>query len=358
MVGARLSLLAGIFFLAVTSPLVAQTSKPLRVALTGESPFVYSQNDVWQGLSVDIWDQVAAHNTWNYVYTWYPTSQAAIDAMTKGQADIIVSDMSIVSSLFSTVEFSQPYFRSGLQIMITGARPKTMGKFFEEILSWFQLKTFWGIVAAIILFSALVLLFERKHNPDFPKKWSDGIAEAFYYVVSLGLGKSGYKGFGGWFGRLVMIVWLILGVIVVAYVTSSLSAVMTVERLSSKIGGPQDLPGHTVGAVTGTFAVHYLEKHGITIHEYPSLPEAVQGLVKGEVPALVGPAPILQYYDNSHPQIDITEVGPVFSPYNYGFAMLPDSPLRAPLNSALLTLQESGVLFQIGRKYFGDVYQP
>ena len=104
--------------------------------------------------------------------------------------------------------------------------------------------------------------------------------------------------------------------------------------------------------------MEYLSRHGIETNVYPSLEEAVKALVKGEVRAVVGAAPILQYYDANHPELPITEVGPIFAPYNYGFALQTGSPLRLPLNAALLKLQESSILLDLGHKYFGAVYQP
>jgi polar amino acid transport system substrate-binding protein len=84
----------------------------------------------------------------------------------------------------------------------------------------------------------------------------------------------------------------------------------------------------------------------------------VDGLQAGKVRAVVASAPLLQYFDATHPKLPITEVGPVFAPYNYGFALAPGSALRQPLNAALLRLQESGVMFDLGQKYFGAAYQP
>lgn len=337
----------------------ATPPQPLRVAVYGSNPFVTVTNDgTFEGLSIDVWEQVAAKNAWTFQYALYPHEKEALEAISEGKADLLIGDIGIVSDLFGSVEFSQPYFRAGLQIMVPGARPRTFSRLVEDLEIWGHLKAFWILIGAIAIASILVALFERKHNPDFPKSWPDGLAEALYYVVSLSLGKSGYKGFGGWFGRVVMIIWTIIGVVVVIYMTSSVTSVMTAEAINSHIIGPESLPGKVVGAVTGTRAVEYLQKHNITYNEYSGLDEAVQKLLKGAVPALVGSAPILQSYDKSHPTLDITEVGRIFEHYNYGFAMPIGSPLRASLNRALLDLQENGILLKIGQNYFGDVYQP
>jgi len=333
---------------------------PLRVAVAGAIPFVISNDDnTFTGYSIEVWEDVAAHNDWTFVYTKYATKMEALAAMERNEVDVIVGDLGILSILQGKVEFSQPYFRSGLHIMVTNARPHTLGRILSDIYNWGHLRPFWYLLGAIVIGTVFVTWFERKHNPDFPKGHRDALAEAFYYVISLSLGKSAYKGFGGWFGRIVMCVWTILSVVIVAYVTSSITSAMTVESLRGHIQGPGDLHGHTVGVVKDTAAVLYLREKMIDTVEYPDLDTAVkEGLLNGQVPALVGAAPELQYYDKNHPQLPITEVGPVFSPYNYGFALPLGSPLRVPMNSAILELQERGTLLDLGLKYFGSVYQP
>ena len=84
---------------------------------------------------------------------------------------------------------------------------------------------------------------------------------------------------------------------------------------------------------------------------------AVGVLMRGEAVAIVSDAPILQYYDNQHPKIPITEVGPIFDPHNYGFTLPKNSPRLLPINEALLSILESGYLQALGKSYFGDVFQ-
>jgi len=332
---------------------------PVRVAVAGDAPFVINTDGIYSGLAVEIWQQVALLNSWESQIISFPDELSAGKAVAAGEADILVAEVAITSEYLKVVEFSQPYFRAGLQIMITDARPHTISRLLEDLGSWFHLKIFWILAGAVVLMTVGVTLFERKHNPEFPTTWHAGLAEAFYYVISLTLtSKSVYKGFPGVLGRLMLVFWTILGVITVAFLTSSITTAMTVERLQNHIAGPQDLPGKTVGAVKESKAIDYLGRHNINTNVYPTLDEAVQALLRGEVRAVVGSAPILQYFDNNHTQLPITEVGPVFSPYNYGFALQPGSNLRQPLNAALLRLQESGALLDLGRKYFGPVYQP
>lgn len=347
------------FLAFVFSFAAARADEPLRVAIVAGEPFAMQQDGVWSGMSMDVWQKVTEINGWSYKLTVYPDAISALEAVAVNAIDVVVSNVPITSKGLKYVEFSQPYFRSGLQIMISDARPHTLGRLWEDLSSWEHLRMFWILVAVVVAMTIAVTLFERKHNPDFPKAWHDGIAEAFYYVITLTLtGKSTYKGFPGVLGRLMLVAWTIFGVITVIYLTSTVTAAMTAEKLQSQIVGPQSLPGKLVGAVREAKAIDYLSRHNIETNIYPTLEEAVDALVRGEIRAVVDAAPVLQYFDANHPKLPITEVGPVFAPYNYGFAMQTGSPLRVPLNTALLHLQEGGDLLTIGRQYFGAVYQP
>lgn len=337
---------------------IAHSAEPLRVGLAGEDPFVI-KGPPYSGATIDIWEKIAAANTWTFQYTTFPNVDAGIEGVASGKADILLGNISITKNRLVQVEFSQPFFRSGFQIMVSEARPHSVARLGEDLLDILKLQLFWYLVGAVLVFTFFVFLFERRHNPDFPKTKPEGMAEAFYYVVTLALtGKSAYKGFPGILGRLVMVAWMILGIITVAYVTSSITSTMTLEKLGSVISGPQDLPGKTVAVIEGSAAEHYMRDKGITTFPANDLASAVNALLERQAAAVVDDAPVLQSYDFSHPQLPITEVGPVFAPQNYGFALAIGSPLRLPLNKALLDLEEAGTLNKIFRSYLGSIYQP
>ena len=330
----------------------------LSVGVIKAAPFTMETNGIWTGHSIELWEQIAASNQWKFSYIEYPNLDAALAAVTAGDCQVLVGDISITSERIASMDFSQPYFRSGLQIMIVEDRPHTFGRLFSQILELGHLRILWVAGVVVRVFTLVVTLFERRHNPDFPKKWRDGLADAFYNVISVSLtGKSVYKGFPGVLGRLVMVFWMLLGLFVVAYVTSSITSTMTIEQLQGHINGPDDLPGKTIGVLAGTMAVDYARDHGIQFIPYQSMDDAVKALTQHEVAALVNDAPVLQYYDYQHPLVPITEVGPLFDPHTYGFALPKDSELRVPINKTLLSLSESGFLRQLGKRYFGQVFQ-
>lgn len=338
----------------------AVAAEPLRVGVAGEPPFVdWSEGNQPTGAAVELWEKIATANEWTFVYEKFASTDEGLAAVANNRIDVLVGDTGITRTRLASVEFSQPFFRSGLQIMVSEARQHSVKRLGDDLMALLFSPVVWYVGLAVVLLTAAVFVFERRHNPDFPKTRREGLAEAFYYVVSLALtGKSVYKGFPGVLGRIVMVFWIILGLITVAYVTSSITSSMTVDKLTVGITGPQDLQGKTVAAVEGSAGADYLLQKGITTLEKPNLQTAVSSMLRHEAAAVVNDAPVLQLYDFQHPELPITEVGPIFASQNYGFAFAIGSPLRMPVNATLLELIESKALESLMKRYLGPIHLP
>jgi len=354
-VGALMSryLIVLFLFLAAASGWAQQT---LRVGIAGSAPFIMEEKGAQTGFAIDLWQNVADTNHWPFEFRSYDSMKEGIEAVEKGQCDVLVGNTSITSEREKRVEFSQPFYRSGLQIMVSENRGH-VARWVGNLFLPQHLEVFGFIGIAVLIATMAVTMFERRHNPDFPKTHSAGIAEAFYYVMGLITGKSTYKGFPGVLGRLMLVCWMIASLFTVSYVTSVITSSMTADIIQGHINGPQDLQNKLVGLVSGTQSEDYAKARNLDYASYPTLPAAVTDLVKGKVQALIGDSPVLQYYDLSHPEIPIHEVGAVFQPVNYGFAMPMNSPLREPINVVLLNLNEGGYFDDLGAKYFGESYQ-
>jgi polar amino acid transport system substrate-binding protein len=356
-------LLAALPLLAQTPPAATPASEAepvhLKVGFAVSAPFVMDNKGLLLGYSVDLWQEIATLNHWTFDQKIYPNIQAGLDAVAAHQCDVFVSDTSITSERLKNLDFSQPFFRTGFQIMVTNDRPHTLGWMIENLKKLLVLKIVWVSILVVLAVSALVTFFERKHNPTFPKAHHEGFAEAFYYVVSLALtGKSVYKGFPGTIGKMATIVWMIMGMLMVAVVTSSITSTMTVERLQGEINGPEDLPGKTIGVLTGTTGEIYARDHKLSYISYPNIKTAADALVASTIQGIVADAAILEYYDKSHPELPITEVGPFFNPVNYGFAVPKGDPRRYAIDESLELLVERGKLIQLGKEYLGSAYVP
>jgi ABC-type amino acid transport substrate-binding protein len=333
-------------------------AQPLKVGVVEHPPFVYNIQTQPAGFAIDLWEQITALKHWNYQYVPYPSTEAGLAAIAAKQCDVLVNDTSITSERLETVDFSQPFFHTGLQIMVVDSRPRTFSWFIENAKEILGMPIVWVVIIFLVTLTTLVTAAERKYNRDFAKSWRDGFIDSFTTVISTLLtGKSSYKGFPGVAGRFAMIFWMLTGVVAVAFITSTITTTMTIERLQGHIDGPQDLPGKTIGVLAGSLAEQYALDHNIQYVDYPDLKTAVVDLVADKIDAIVGEAPELQFYDNGHPEIPITEVGPLFQQHNFGFAVPKDDPIRFELDHGLVKLIEDGQVKKLGYQYFGDVFR-
>lgn len=78
----------------------------------------------------------------------------------------------------------------------------------------------------------------------------------------------------------------------------------------------------------------------------------MHALLRRQIAAIVGDSSVLEYYDNSHPELPITEVGAIFQPATEGFAM-PGSRLGRAISVQIVADMEDGSLTKMTARYFG-----
>lgn len=318
-------------------------------------PFVIATEDGYDGMAIELVEFLAEARRIEIAYREYDTIRELIGALREGEADIAVTNLTITEARAEQIDFSHPWFDAGLQIMVSDEPRTGFGSLLDGLADSGHLRVFAWIGGAVLLATVLLTFFDRYFDPNFPKRWRDGVAESFYTVMSVAVsGKppSRTKLFG-WIGRVWSALWLICGVAVLAYVTSSVTSVMTTLALSGQISGPADLPGKTIGVQDGSTAEEFATLSGLRKVAYPHIDEAVTALLAGEIDAIVGDAPVLDYYAHSRPKQDVRVVGEIFEPEKYGFGIAQQSPLRRPLTVAVIGAEEDGVIEELRTKYFG-----
>ena len=334
----------------------SRIDSPLKVGVYLEEPFASSSKDMFHGFSVDLWEKIAADIGVRFEFVAYQTIPELLKAVSEKKADIGVGGMFITGERLKEVDFTQPILAGGLQVMVNEKRSGSFLKFWNALCDSGHIKVFSFGIIVILLCTVLLTLAERRWNTEFHSDWANGLSESFYHVMSIAMtGKSSHKGLPGPFGKILAAIWIACGVAVVAYITSSVTSIMTVNRLQGIIHGPQDLQGHKVGAVIGTVANRYCADEHLNTVVFKNLHDAVVALVRKEIDAIVHDAMTLQWYDNDHPELPIAEVGPMFEKRNYGLALSIGNPLRHKINQSILVQNESGFLETLRKHYFGDL---
>lgn len=311
----------------------------------------------WKGFAVVLFEASAIQLQMIPEFRQYANIDDLMSAVEKGEVEAGIGNIMVTSKRLTQVDFSQPILDGGLRVMVPSDRTHTLRRLWNGLVEDGHVQVlFWALVGMLVL-SVVVMAVLRRLDQEFSKHWHEGFAEAMYHVVSVMMtGKTSYKGkIGpGWLGRVIATVWLVFGVASVAYVTSSITSVMTADTISDAVHGPKDLPGRTVGVITGSVGARYCAEHGIDVVTYDTLDEAARALADRVTDAVVSDAQSLEFYDVSHPQVNVAVVGEMFERRHYAFPInRAAEDLRRRIDVVLVGLREDGMLEQLRRRSFG-----
>ena len=331
----------------------------LRVVTRNLEPFSFEKDGRRVGFAAELWDQLARETGAEYEIQVVNSAQEIIDAVQNKSADVGVGAISVTSKREEVIDFSQPFYESGLQVLVAGGGGSFADNIVQMIKNLFSLELigmFLLLLATMFVISHLVWRYEHKVNGDqWPEDYKTGIWESFWWTLStLLVGGADNKGPVGVGGRIVAIVWMLLSIVLVSLLTASFTTTLTINTLKGDINGPGDLPGRKVATVKGSTTEGWLTTQGATAVPFDDVTACITALRDGKVQAVVYDAPVLQYESAKLNDEKLQMVGPVFQRQNYAFALQQDSPLREKLNQALLTMHERGIGIELRKKYFGE----
>ncbi|MCG6859325.1 MAG: transporter substrate-binding domain-containing protein [Salaquimonas sp.] len=321
---------------AVTLPVKAwpqaqpSTINPVRVGVYVSPPFVTKTDDGFTGMSVELWQSLANSLGLQSRYETFPTFGALVDATAEGKIDVAVTNLTITKGRAERIDFTYPWFDAGLRIMIADDRIASISDVLRGLKSFGYLRAYGWLAPVIVVATILLTLFDRRFDKDFPNRWRDGLANSFYTVMSVTTsGRTpSRKNLFGSLGRVWQAIWLVCGIAVLAYVTSSVTTVMTTLSLTNEINNLGDLNNRMVGDFTGSVAEEFVIEEGMDRRSYSDVDAAVAGLRSGRIDAIIGDAPVLEYCAHTHPDVPLDVVGAIFEPDKYCFAMPKGSALR------------------------------
>jgi ABC-type amino acid transport substrate-binding protein len=199
----------------------------------------------------------------------------------------------------------------------------------------------------------ILWIVERRSSERFRKGYLRGMGEGLWAVALIvATGEHGDRDAPRIVKRLIVFAMWLLGVVLIAQLTATVTSTQTVERLESNIHGPADLTGKMVATVRGTVAADYLNAQGIQHLDVASAEEGCAMVLNGEVPAMVFDAPTMQYLARKLGKGSLRVVGPIFAAQKYGIAVPDGSSLRKRLDTALLGMYEDGRYRAIYNKWF------
>ncbi|GBD90052.1 glutamine-binding periplasmic protein precursor [bacterium BMS3Abin04] len=329
-----------LFFLIITAASLnaKQTGKTLIVGTKIAEPFVIKNSDgTWSGISIDLWKRIADSLGYKYKIKEYDLA-GLINAVKNRKIDIAVSPLTITSERERILDFTHPYFITGLSIA-TQVKEKTgLVRVLNRLISFDFLKIIFGLFLLLFIVGFVTWIFEREKNKEhFGDGKSKGLGSSFWWaavtLTTVGYGDKTPKTTGG---RLIAIIWMLAGLIIISSFTAAITSALTVTQLETQIQDINDLYKVRVATVKSSSG-NFLNSRRINYTEYKSVQEALKNLAENKVDAVVYDAPILKYLIKKDGYSSELRVLPLtLDPLFYGFALPAGSKLREPLNRIIL----------------------
>ena len=109
----------------------------LRVVTGQIPPFVFKQGDALTGFSIDLWNALAQRLKADFSLTelGLHSESAQLQAVQRGDAEVAISAITMTAERERQVDFTIPYFDSGLQIIVRSQDSDPFLTMIEALLS-------------------------------------------------------------------------------------------------------------------------------------------------------------------------------------------------------------------------------
>ncbi|WP_137701329.1 transporter substrate-binding domain-containing protein [Marimonas lutisalis] len=348
----RLAALVSVFlFTAATGTPPRAQDEPLTFATVERVPFSHQMGDAHTGFSIDLMRAIATEIGRDVSFTRVEKFADMFDAVQAGRVDGAIANISITSTREEIMDFSQPIFEAGLQIMIPA--DASGGSLLSALFSRDILLAILAAGALLFAGGMAMWAFERHRQPYFDRPARSALFPSFWWALNLVVN-------GGFEervpqsrpGRVFAVLLVISSLFIVSIFVARITAAMTVEAITSNIETLSDLDGRHIATIEGSTASAFLDSRGIHHARAASLQELLDGFEAGHLDAVVFDGPILAHHLRIHPESGRL-LPRVFKRENYGIALPTDSPLTEEINRALLSLRESGRYSELRAQYFG-----
>ncbi|KOX67415.1 Glutamate receptor 1 [Melipona quadrifasciata] len=327
-----------------------------------------------------------------------------VGELIRKEADIAIAPMTITSERERVIDFSKPFMSLGISIMIKKPIKQKPGVFsFLNPLS----KEIWVCVVfsyigvSIVLFTVSrfspyewrVLTLSSGGDPTMttrndptlqhphgsqgsPHIPTSSMANDFSIINSLWFALAAFMQQGcdisprSISGRIVGSVWWFFTLILISSYTANLAAFLTVERMVAPINSPEDLASQTevqYGTLSHGSTWDFFRKSQINLYSkmwefmnsrkhvfVKTYDEGIQRVrsSKGKY-ALLIESPKNEYINEREP-CDTMKVGRNLDAKGFGVATPLGSPLKDPINLAVLSLKENGELTKLVNRWWYD----
>ncbi|WP_013323905.1 transporter substrate-binding domain-containing protein [Gloeothece verrucosa] len=302
----------------------------------------------FQGISIDLWQQIAVLENLDYEYFREQTVEDGIEAVAKGEIDILIGSIPITPEGLHKVSFTQPYYLSAPALLVQNPR-LTFWDLVHPFLRLALISSLTGVLILKFIIAHLIWLVERHENSKlFPKDYLTGIREAFWFAaVTMTTVGYGDKVPITPLGKCIAFIWMLISMVIVTTLTAALATNFTLslsKETVKKLTKPEDLKGTKIAVISGTELTDITKKYQMPTVETKNLDQAINLLLLGQVQGVLYLESALKYYQHQQAAQSFTVVPLHSLPLTYGFAVKKNSPLVEKIDVIILQMQQDNQL--------------
>lgn len=326
----------------------------LKVGVIAAAPlYMKTADGRWGGFSIEIWRAVAQLLGMPFEFREFDSLESLLSALENSEIDVFPS-LPVAARLESSMDFSQSYLKSGLSIAVPAeARDSRWINLFESIFSAHVLKAIGLLVGLSMMAGAVVWSFEKRRNSEmFGDGTAGGIGHGIWWAIvtmtTVGYGDKAPKTVGG---RIVALAWMLFSIIFIASFTADITTSLTVDKLRGKVRGLNDLHNVRVGSVSDSEGFDFLTRQGIAAIPFKSIAEGVAAVAGRKIDAFVLNEQVLKHMAKKEFPGQVQVLPGVYDDYFVSIALPQNSPLRKPINKALLELMKTNAWTELRNRY-------
>jgi polar amino acid transport system substrate-binding protein len=349
-------LAAALAFVFAVSFAPAQEA-PLKVAVYDAAPYGHVEPDgSIDGVSVELWRRAAESLGRQYRLVPVAQMEDILKGLERKDYDLAIGAITITPARLARVDFSYPTHRSGVAVAMrqdTGpmAALASYGSVLSELTPLIAL-TF----ALLIVMGVAIWLAERPMRPHNHESVVDSLRDGIYWAVvtmtTVGYGDKTPKTTAG---RAIAVFWMLASVALVSILSTSIVSRMTADRVAGGLRVTEvDLASRRLAAVAHSSGAEYLDERRLRYAPFVDLPAALAALARADVDAVVNSIGALQYLVSTRFKRRIRPPEGVLEPAYMAIALPAGSPLKKPLDEALVGITGSQEWRQIEDGYFGQ----
>lgn len=332
---------------------------PIVIATREAPPFAMrDEAGQWRGISIELVEQLRSDlkGEREIVFRDMPLADM-LDAVASGEVDLAAAALTVNYEREQRLDFSHPYYTGGLGIAVRlDGQNQSLWGLVRAVLSPTFLRIVAGLIVTMLVVGVAIYLCERRANREqFGGSAIRGVLSGLWWsAVTLTTVGYGDKVPKSTWGRVIATVWMFSGLFIIASFTAAITSTLTLTELRSRISGPNDLSRVRVATVSDSTSHNYLRGRGVRARGYPDVASALEALAEGDCEAVVYDAVVLRYQVQHQHAEELYVLSTEFEFQDYALALPPDSPLREPVNQALLRIKATEPWQDLLDRLLGD----